>query len=118
MWCWIPVIIFISSAHFEYSTFRDNKDKIGEIFITLDSHHKKHIAHQAFWSNVENDVNSQGSPPGVFQEITEQDLQEGKWFPKDCSLEVTMWPCIHVSLSLYSFLSNIYSCNIRIRDTV
>ena len=68
--------------------YRDHKDKIGEIFITLDSHHKKHIAHKAFWSNIENDVNFKGEEPGDLTVITEKDLQDGKWFPKDCSLQV------------------------------
>lgn len=67
---------------------RDNKDSIGEIFITLDSHHKKHIAHKAFWSEIENDTNNIGNEPSDFDTITEEDLQNGKWYPKDCSLQV------------------------------
>jgi hypothetical protein len=54
----------------------------------LDSHHKKHIAHKAFWSSVENDVEGKGAEPTEFLEITEDDLQNGKWYPKDCSLQV------------------------------
>lgn len=58
------------------------------MFITLDSHHKKHIAHKSFWSDIENDVAGEGREPEDFEEITEDDLQRGKWFPKDCSLQV------------------------------
>lgn len=67
---------------------RANKERIGEIFVTLDSHHKKHIAHQAFWSSIENDAEGKGNEPAVFSHITEEDLLNGKWFPKDCSLQV------------------------------
>lgn len=70
---------------------RAHNDDIGEIFITLDSHHKRHIAHKAFWSNKENDFNSEGTEPEKFTTITEKDLQDGKWFPKDCSLQVVSW---------------------------
>lgn len=70
--------------------FSEHKEKIGEIFVTLDSHHKKHIAHQAFWSSIENDVANKGDEPAAdcSVEITEDDLLAGKWFPKDCSLQV------------------------------
>lgn len=63
---------------------REHKTQIGEIFVTLDSHHKKHIAHQAFWSDRED---GKGNPPGLFSSITAKDLEEGKWFPKDLSLK-------------------------------
>eukprot|EP01032_Pedospumella_encystans_P030663 gene30663-34608_t len=68
---------------------RDNtaNNKLGEIFVTLDSHHKKHIAHKSFWSSVENDVNNKGTEPPNFTIITEESLQKGSWFPKDPSLQ-------------------------------
>mmetsp|Transcript_13727 Transcript_13727/g.22884 ORF Transcript_13727/g.22884 Transcript_13727/m.22884 type:complete len:313 (-) Transcript_13727:325-1263(-) len=64
-----------------------HKMDIGEIFITLDSHHKKHIAHQAFWSDMENDVAGKGKKPELFSQIKNEDLVKGKWFPRDCSLQ-------------------------------
>ena len=60
-------------------------DDIGEIFVTLDSHHKKHIAHAAFWSDKEDGT---GKAPAPFTLITHQDLVDKKWFPKDLSLTV------------------------------
>eukprot|EP01036_Dinobryon_divergens_P022312 gene22312-30556_t len=61
----------------------DHLDDIGEIFVTLDSHHKKHIAHAAFWSDKED---GSGKAPAPFTLITHQDLVDKKWFPKDLSL--------------------------------
>eukprot|EP01035_Chromulina_nebulosa_P028100 gene28100-37036_t len=58
-------------------------DDIGEIFVTLDSHHKKHIAHAAFWSDKED---GSGKAPAPFTTITYQELLNKKWFPKDLSL--------------------------------
>ncbi|KAJ1431463.1 hypothetical protein B484DRAFT_448360 [Ochromonadaceae sp. CCMP2298] len=66
---------------------RDNTHRIGEIFITLDSHHKRHIAHKAFWSSIENDLAHKGKSPVDFQQISNQDLLDDKWFPKDTSLQ-------------------------------
>jgi len=69
---------------------RDNtaNNKLGEIFVTLDSHHKKHIAHKSFWSSFENDVNNKCKEPSDFEVITEQSLEHGLWYPKDCTLQV------------------------------
>ena len=69
---------------------RSHKENIGEMFVTLDSHHKKHIAHRAFWSSIENDVNNVGKMPDEYTCITEEDLQKGLWYPKDCSLQVRL----------------------------
>lgn len=68
---------------------RDNtaNNKLGEIFITLDSHRKKHIAHQSFWSNEPNDERNRGSEPEVGTVITQESIHQGKWFPKDSSLQ-------------------------------
>jgi len=80
----------------------NNRDQIGEIFVTLDSHHKKHIAHKAFWSDIRNDIDNKGNMPANFDEITYESLKlsqenngnkiistkDGKrWFPRDASLE-------------------------------
>ena len=77
---------------------------LGEIFITLDSHHKKHIAHKAFWSDIRNDTENKGNMPQNFDTISYENLKashenhkaapkEGKkgqtrWYPRDASLEV------------------------------
>ena len=55
--------------------------------MTLDSHHKKHIAHAAFWSDKEDGT---GKAPGPFTLITHQDLVDKEWFPKDLSLTVSI----------------------------
>lgn len=66
---------------------RDNMGSIGEIFITLDSHHKRHIAHAAFWSKLKNDVEGKGEQPQPFTTITHDDVKKGVWYPRDCSLQ-------------------------------
>ena len=67
---------------------RNHMNDIGEIFITLDSHHKRHIAHAAFWSDIPNDVEGIGKSPGPFTEVSHEDIKNGKWHPRDCSLKV------------------------------
>lgn len=76
--------------------FRENtaNNKLGEIFVTLDSHHKKHIAHKSFWSDLENDVNNKGTEPPDYTVVTEKNLQDGDWYPKDCSLQVNSSSCM------------------------
>lgn len=53
----------------------NNLDRIGNITVTLDTHHKMHIAHGAFWKD------KQGNNPPPFTLITENDIKEGKWAP-------------------------------------
>ncbi len=48
-------------------------DKINEIHVTLDTHHKYHIAHPIFW------INSAGKHPTPFTTITLEDLKNGTW---------------------------------------
>lgn len=55
----------------------NNLDKIGNITVTLDTHHKMHIAHGAFWKDKE------GNSPNPFTLISENDIKEGKWAPTD-----------------------------------
>lgn len=74
----------INYLNFFFSS-SEHVDDIGEIFVTLDSHHKKHIAHAAFWSDKEDGT---GKAPAPFTQITYQDLVDKKWFPKDLSLTV------------------------------
>lgn len=52
-------------------------DEITDIIVTLDSHHRTHIAHAIFWTNSNNEE------PAPFTQITHQDIIDGKWLPKD-----------------------------------
>eukprot|EP00605_Chrysophyceae_sp_TOSAG23-4_P000816 GSChrysophyteH1.ASY1.ANO1.906.1 assembled CDS len=63
-------------AEFIYS----NINVIDEIIITLDTHHRMHIAHAIFWQDA------QGNDPPLYTVITLQDIESGKWMPKDPSL--------------------------------
>jgi nicotinamidase/pyrazinamidase len=56
---------------------RDGIDKIDNIIVTLDSHHKGHIAHAAFWTN------SKGERPAVFSEITCAQVKDRTWVPRN-----------------------------------
>lgn len=58
-----------------------HKAKIDDIFITLDSHHRNHIAHAVFWTN---DANERPHP---FQMITADEIERGVWYPIDPSLK-------------------------------
>lgn len=49
------------------------RQKIGDIHVTLDSHHLIDIAHPIFWTN------SIGKNPGPFTIITEDDIKNGVW---------------------------------------
>jgi nicotinamidase-related amidase len=55
----------------------DNVDSLDEIVVTLDSHHTTHIAHMAFWRDAN------GASPNPFTLITNADVKEGKWLPRD-----------------------------------
>lgn len=52
---------------------RENLDSISDITITLDSHHKVHIAHPIWW------VGSDGKHPNPFTLISDEDVLNGKW---------------------------------------
>ena len=58
----------------------NNLDKIDEIFVTLDSHHRLHIGHGVFWKD------SDGNHPQPFTLIKNSDVEEGTWLPCDESL--------------------------------
>lgn len=49
--------------------------RIGRIFVTLDTHHILNIAHPLFWHD------ERGIPPQPFTEITRNDVDTGKWSP-------------------------------------
>jgi len=63
-------------AEFIYS----NMTSIDEIFVTLDSHHRMHIAHAIFWEDAK------GKNPPLYTVITLQDVLEERWVPRDLSL--------------------------------
>ena len=57
-----------------------NMVSIDEIFVTLDSHHRMHIAHAIFWQD------KNGKNPPLYTAITLQDVLDGLWVPRDPSL--------------------------------
>jgi nicotinamidase/pyrazinamidase len=61
-------------------TFRSNISKIDDIFITLDTHHKEHIAFSQFW------INNSGEHPKPYMIISNNDVIEKKWYPVDMNL--------------------------------
>jgi nicotinamidase/pyrazinamidase len=63
-------------AEFIYS----NMNTIDEIMVTLDSHHRMHIAHAAFW------IDEHGNEPPLYTVISIEDVINGKWQPKDDTL--------------------------------
>jgi len=58
----------------------DNLDQIDEIYVSLDSHHRIHIAHGVFWTSPE------GEHPPPFTLIKHDDVVRGDWVPADASL--------------------------------
>ena len=59
-----------------------NAAAIDEIVVTLDSHHKLHIAHAAFWrGGADADLR-----PAAFSVIHPQDVTDKTWLPRDPSL--------------------------------
>ena len=57
-----------------------NMTSIDEIFVTLDSHHRMHIAHAIFWEDAK------GKTPPLYTVITLQDVLDGRWKPRDATL--------------------------------
>ena len=57
-----------------------NMEAIDQIVITLDTHHKLHIAHGAFWKN------DSGESPPPFTLVSKLDVENGTWRPQDESL--------------------------------
>lgn len=56
---------------------KDNIHNIDEIFVSLDSHHRMHIAHGIFWCNAD------GQNPAPSTVISLADLEKKVWFPRD-----------------------------------
>lgn len=59
---------------------RRHSNQIENIHITLDSHHKLHIAHGAFWTN------ENGESPSPFTLVHHADIVANKWTPKNSAL--------------------------------
>lgn len=59
---------------------KKNIHSLDEIYVTLDSHHRNHIAHAIFWEN------KNGERPEPFSEITYDQIVKGEWLPRDRSL--------------------------------
>ena len=55
----------------------ENIDRIDDIVVSLDSHHRIHIAHGVFWRNQE------GEHPPPFTLIRNSDVEAGNWVPVD-----------------------------------
>ena len=58
------------------SFIRKHSSSISRIVLTMDSHHRLHIAHPVFWKNA------QGEHPSPFTIISMKDIQDGKWIPR------------------------------------
>jgi nicotinamidase-related amidase len=56
---------------------KDNVDHIDEIYVSLDSHHRIHIAHGVFWQDPS------GAHPSPFTLIKSVDVEQGAWTPVD-----------------------------------
>ena len=53
---------------------------IDQIVMTLDTHHRLHIAHGAFWTNAD------GESPSPFTLVSKEDVETSKWLPWDVTL--------------------------------
>lgn len=58
-----------------------NPFEIDHIFVSLDAHHRVHIAHGAFW------VDQAGKPPAPFTQITHKEVVDGKWKAREPELQ-------------------------------
>ncbi len=56
-----------------------NLDKLSGLYFSLDTHHVFQIFHPAWWTNAD------GEHPPPFTSITRQDVESGRWRPKDPS---------------------------------
>ena len=60
---------------------RKHPFQIDHIFVSLDAHHRVHIAHGAFW------VDAAGNPPEPFTTIPHEDVVSGKWKAREPELQ-------------------------------
>ena len=59
---------------------REHIHRIDDVYVTMDSHHRNHIAHAVFWTNARKES------PEPFQIISAKEVEQGLWFPRDPSL--------------------------------
>lgn len=64
----------------------NNKDKISEILVTLDSHHRNHISNGIFWLMKDPENGNKMIHPPPFTNIYHKDILDGKYIPTDNSL--------------------------------
>lgn len=64
------------------STSDGTKVEIDRIVVSLDSHHKFHIAHPCFWTDKDGKKN-----PGVFTQILSSAIEDGTWKPTEKAFE-------------------------------
>lgn len=57
-----------------------NVKNIEDIYVTLDSHNREHIAHAASWNSKDD---GSGEKPTPFTLISSKDIADGVWFPTD-----------------------------------
>ena len=55
---------------------RTHSSSIDRIVMTMDSHHRLHIAHPCFWTDAD------GNLPNPFTIISSDDVRSGKWIPR------------------------------------
>ena len=65
---------------------RKHPDKIDHIFVSLDAHHRVHIAHGGFWKDAE------GKYPEPFTTILNADVESGKWMAREYASSVALQP--------------------------
>lgn len=53
----------------------DHSNTISQIFTTMDTHQRFHIAHPLFWQNAQ----QHGTHPAPFSIVTAQDMADGTW---------------------------------------
>ncbi|MEC8382370.1 MAG: hypothetical protein VXZ96_18705 [Myxococcota bacterium] len=62
------------------SFIQNNMEGIDEVIVSLDSHHRIHIAHAVFWKDAN------GEHPKPFTLIHHSDVISGRWLPVDGKL--------------------------------
>ena len=72
---------------------KNNKARIHNIIVTLESRAQYHISHPLFWKGVT------GSPPKVFTVISNQDIRNKVWVPRAEGKDVLEW-CLTYTTNL------------------
>lgn len=64
------------------SFIQANKTKFTEIYVTMDTHMRYHIAHPLFWK-AQSTPDMPPRHPAPFTQIKHDDVKKGKWLPVD-----------------------------------